>query len=81
MNQPKKDQIQDDKHDIDNGAFQDLALEENPKALFQAPQDLFNSEEGEVDFRSVSWQGAAILIAKLQIGLGALSLPSTFHVL
>ncbi|KAK4866831.1 hypothetical protein LT330_007994 [Penicillium expansum] len=82
MNRSKKDQIPDDGHDIDNGAFHDLAPDENPKAPFQAPQDLFNSEEGgDVDFRSVSWQGAAILIAKLQIGLGALSLPSTFHVL
>lgn len=81
MNQSKKDRIQDDGHDIDNGAFHDLAHDEDHKARFQAPQDLFNSEEGDVDFRSVSWQGAAILIAKLQIGLGALSLPATFHVL
>ncbi|KAJ5602785.1 Amino acid transporter transmembrane [Penicillium hordei] len=81
MNQSKKDQIHENGHDIDNGAFHDLAPGENSKAPFQAPQDLFNSEEGEVDFRGVSWQGAAILIAKFQIGLGALSLPSTFHVL
>lgn len=44
-------------------------------------QDLFNIEDADVNFRSLSWQGAAILIAKLQIGLGALSLPSTFHTL
>ncbi|KAE8362681.1 transmembrane amino acid transporter protein-domain-containing protein [Aspergillus caelatus] len=43
--------------------------------------DLFNQETGDVDFCGVSWQGAAILITKFQIGLGALSLPSTFHVL
>ncbi|KAF4963583.1 hypothetical protein FSARC_8415 [Fusarium sarcochroum] len=46
-----------------------------------APQDLFNSEDGDVDFRRVSWPAAAVLIAKFQIGLGALSLPSTFHTL
>lgn len=44
-------------------------------------EDLFTVGEGDVDFRGVSWQGAAILIAKFQIGLGALSLPHTFHVL
>ncbi|KXG48024.1 Amino acid transporter, transmembrane [Penicillium griseofulvum] len=81
MNQSKKDQIRESGDDVDNGGFHNLVLDENPKALFQTPQDLFNSEEGEVDFRGVSWQGAAILIAKFQIGLGALSLPSTFHVL
>jgi amino acid permease len=81
MNQSKKDQIHDGEHDIDNGGCHELNPDENSKALFQAPQDLFNSEEGEVNFRGVSWQGAAILIAKFQIGLGALSLPSTFHVL
>lgn len=43
--------------------------------------DLFSSGVAAVNFRGVSWQAAAVLIAKLQIGLGALSLPSTFHTL
>ncbi|OQE39985.1 hypothetical protein PENCOP_c006G05007 [Penicillium coprophilum] len=64
-----------------DGSCQDLGRDQGFKTSVQPPQDLFNSEEGEVDFRGVSWQGAAILIAKFQIGLGALSLPSTFHVL
>jgi amino acid permease len=81
MNQSKKDRVHDGEYDIDNGGCHELNTDENSKALFQTPQDLFNSEEGEVNFRGVSWQGAAILIAKFQIGLGALSLPSTFHVL
>ncbi|KAJ5279059.1 hypothetical protein N7478_004431 [Penicillium angulare] len=51
------------------------------KPATQAPGDLFDVENGDVDFRGVSWQGAAIIVTKLQIGLGALSLPSTFHVL
>lgn len=46
-----------------------------------APGDLFDVNNGDVNFRGVSWQGAAILVTKFQIGLGALSLPSTFHVL
>ncbi|KAJ6189862.1 hypothetical protein N7519_004770 [Penicillium mononematosum] len=79
MNESKKDQSHHDGHDIDNN-MHDLSPGEVSKAM-QQPQDLFNSEDGEVDFRGVSWQGAAILIAKFQIGLGALSLPSTFHVL
>ncbi|PLB42660.1 transmembrane amino acid transporter protein-domain-containing protein [Aspergillus candidus] len=37
--------------------------------------------DSDINFRSVTWQGAGILIAKFQIGLGALSLPSTFHTL
>ncbi|RAL04879.1 uncharacterized protein BO80DRAFT_431470 [Aspergillus ibericus CBS 121593] len=45
------------------------------------PQDVFSYEAAEVSFVGVSWQGAAILITKFQIGLGVLSLPSTFHVL
>jgi amino acid permease len=79
MNESKKDQSHDDGHDIDNN-MHDMSPGEVSKAM-QQPRDLFNSEDGEVDFRGVSWQGAAILIAKFQIGLGALSLPSTFHVL
>ena len=46
-----------------------------------APGDLFDVNNGDVNFRGVSWQGAAILVTKFQIGLGALGLPSTFHVL
>lgn len=44
-------------------------------------QDLFSGTQAEVNFRGVGWKGAAVLIAKFQIGLGALSLPGTFHVL
>ncbi|KAL2814979.1 transmembrane amino acid transporter protein-domain-containing protein [Aspergillus granulosus] len=60
---------------------EDKMPSEEQKPSAQQPQDLFNCEAGEVDFRGVSWQSAAILIAKFQIGLGALSLPSTFHIL
>lgn len=81
MNQLKKNQTLENAPDIDNGGLQDLVQGEHLKASPHPPQDLFNSEEGDVDFRSVSWQGAAILIAKFQIGLGALSLPSTLHTL
>ncbi|KAJ5235452.1 uncharacterized protein N7469_004620 [Penicillium citrinum] len=51
------------------------------KSATQAPGDLFEIENGDVNFRGVSWQGAVILVTKFQIGLGALGLPSTFHVL
>ncbi|EMR62714.1 putative neutral amino acid transporter protein [Eutypa lata UCREL1] len=56
------------------------AIKSNPLGT-EAPCDVFNSDQGDVNFRGVSWQAAAILIAKFQIGLGALSIPSTFHVL
>lgn len=47
----------------------------------QHPPDLFDDANSQVNFRGVSWQGAAVLVTKVQIGLGVLSLPSTFHVL
>lgn len=53
----------------------------DPKNEISTQQDLFAADDADINFRSLTWQGAAILIAKLQIGLGALSLPSTFHVL
>ncbi|KAM0185767.1 hypothetical protein ACHAPA_011667 [Fusarium lateritium] len=60
----------------------DLAIAETQPYKHEAPpQDLFNSEDGDVDFRRVSRPAAAVLIAKFQIGLGALSIPSTFHAL
>lgn len=46
----------------------------------QQPPDLFDDANSQVNFRGVSWQGAAVLVTKVQIGLGVLSLPSTFHV-
>ncbi|KAF2163463.1 hypothetical protein M409DRAFT_68409 [Zasmidium cellare ATCC 36951] len=45
-------------------------------------QDVFTApRRGDVNFRGVSWPAATVLVAKFQIGLGALSIPSTFHVL
>lgn len=44
-------------------------------------EDLFAAGEGDVNFRGVSWQGAAVLCAKFQLGLGVIGLPSTFHAL
>ncbi|OBT84380.1 hypothetical protein VE02_07880 [Pseudogymnoascus sp. 03VT05] len=50
-------------------------------SILHQEQDLFTGDAGAANFRGLSWQAAAVLIAKLQIGLGALSLPHTFHVL
>ncbi|KAF4832176.1 N amino acid transport system protein [Colletotrichum siamense] len=58
----------------------DLSTVES-QANGQLFEDVFSNENGEVKFRGVSWQAAAVLVAKFQIGLGALSLPRTFHVL
>jgi amino acid permease len=81
MEKPKKDRIEGvgGEHDQDCNDL-DIA-EARPCKPDAAPQDLFTSEEGDVDFRRVSWPAATILIAKFQIGLGALSLPGTFHTL
>ncbi|GAA5856123.1 hypothetical protein JCM9279_004919 [Rhodotorula babjevae] len=37
--------------------------------------------EGAVDYRSLGWIGATVLLAKTQIGLGVLSIPSVFETL
>ncbi|KAK1854439.1 amino acid transporter [Colletotrichum chrysophilum] len=58
----------------------DLSTVES-QANGQLFEDVFSNENGEVNFRGVSWQAAAVLVAKFQIGLGALSLPRTFHVI
>ncbi|KAL3496057.1 transmembrane amino acid transporter protein-domain-containing protein [Aspergillus germanicus] len=73
MDKIDKAPTNNESHDVDVGSH-DL---HKPRQ----PQDLFTSDDADVNFRAVSWQGAAILIAKFQIGLGVLSLPSTFHVL
>lgn len=65
----------------DNNACHDLNGIEGQNCETEVVQDLFSSERGDVNFRAVSWPAAAVLIAKFQIGLGALSLPHTFHVL
>ncbi|KAL4874890.1 transmembrane amino acid transporter protein-domain-containing protein [Aspergillus karnatakaensis] len=78
MTDAKKSMPQDETHEVEHGTTHELPP---AKPSTQPPQDLFDSGAGEVDFRGVSWQSAAILIAKFQIGLGALSLPGTFHVL
>jgi hypothetical protein len=36
------------------------------------------SEDGP-NYRAVGWKGAAVLLAKAQIGLGVLGIPSVFH--
>lgn len=75
MNNTREVITSGDGHESDNGPG------DGHKTAVQGSSDLFNCERGEVDFRGVSWLGAAILIAKFQIGLGALSLPATFDVL
>ncbi|CRL19953.1 Amino acid transporter, transmembrane [Penicillium camemberti] len=81
MNKINKETTQDEGPDVGTGVSHTLHSVGSLKPVTQAQGDLFDNENGEVDFRGVSWQGAAILVTKLQIGLGVLSLPSTFHVL
>ncbi|KAL4911713.1 transmembrane amino acid transporter protein-domain-containing protein [Aspergillus aurantiobrunneus] len=73
MDKPDKPTSNDKEEDVDSGRCHELHS--------NARHDLFNDDEAAVSFRGVSWQGAAIIIAKFQIGLGVLSLPSTFHTL
>lgn len=48
----------------------------------EAPDEVFGAaEEGGVDYRSVSWTGAAILMMKSEMGIGILSIPQAFGTL
>lgn len=53
----------------------------NHNTATEHQEDLFAAGEGDVNFRGVSWQGAAVLCAKFQIGLGIIGLPTTFDAL
>ncbi|KAF3796925.1 hypothetical protein GCG54_00013100 [Colletotrichum gloeosporioides] len=54
---------------------------EDHHKITSEPVDVFTNEDGDVNFRGVSWPAAAVLVAKFQLGLGVLSLPKTFHTL
>lgn len=66
-----------EKPEIDEelGAVNDEKNVEAPDEVFGAP------EEGGVDYRSVSWTGAAILMMKSEMGIGILSIPQAFGTL
>ncbi|GAA5852851.1 hypothetical protein JCM8547_004707 [Rhodosporidiobolus lusitaniae] len=49
--------------------------DENVDGVFGAQGD------GKVDYKAVGWKSTAVLLAKAQIGLGVLSIPSVFHTL
>lgn len=69
-----------DKHALD-GSVHGGERSDDVQTSNLAAQDLFSKGDGHVDFRSLDWMGAAVLITKFQIGLGALSLPGTLHTL
>ncbi|KAJ5279054.1 hypothetical protein N7478_004426 [Penicillium angulare] len=81
MQKSQEDNIWDHlpEQNIALGACEESSTEGYDKEGDPPQEDLFNAANADVNFRQLSWQGAAVLIAKLQIGLGALSLPSTFH--
>ncbi|WQF78085.1 Putative amino acid transporter, transmembrane domain-containing protein [Colletotrichum destructivum] len=64
-------------HRVDSGTEGD----DHHKIVNEQPVDVFTNEDGDVNFRGVSWPAAAVLVAKFQLGLGVLSLPKTFHTL
>ncbi|OQD63219.1 hypothetical protein PENPOL_c010G09410 [Penicillium polonicum] len=70
MNKTNKQTMQDEGSDVGTGVCHNLHSVGSVKSVTQAPGDLFDNENGEVDFRGVSWQGAAILVTKLQLDLG-----------
>lgn len=54
---------------------------ENAQIFEENDNNVFVNNENGPDFRGVSCFGAAVLIAKMQFGLGVLGLPQTFVVL
>ena len=81
MTNLKQHTANDDSLRIENSVYNDLSRAESKVSEPVQVEDVFTRDEGDVNFRGVSWQAAAILVTKFQIGLGALSLPHTFHVL
>ncbi|TVY40870.1 N amino acid transport system protein [Lachnellula subtilissima] len=55
-------------------------IEELQRSHSQTEKDVF-SEEGGVNFRTLSWPYAAVIFAKMTIGVGVLSIPSAMHTL
>lgn len=77
-----KDLKRQDGADTDTGAsHQDVPAGPPVPTASTHAEDLFTRGEGDVNFRGVSWQGAAVLVAKFQVGLGVIGLPQTFSVL
>ncbi|PWN25935.1 hypothetical protein BDZ90DRAFT_233537 [Jaminaea rosea] len=45
------------------------------------PHDVFAPAEGGINFRTLTWPHASVIVAKLQIGIGILGIPGTFDTL
>ena len=41
-------------------------------------ENVFETHEGELEFKTLKWPMAAIVMTKIQFGLGILSVPSAF---
>ncbi|KAJ5469022.1 hypothetical protein N7475_006774 [Penicillium sp. IBT 31633x] len=81
MDDTGKESLKDNKSTTVDENLNDTNIAKDSECGTQQAYDVFDNANGDVKFRGLSWQAAAILIAKFQIGLGALSLPNTFHVL
>lgn len=66
---------------VDGSTGERSCVEGEPNAEL-AEQDVFGAAgEGDVDFHTLTWPHAAVLISKVQIGTGILGIPSTFDTL
>ncbi|CAO1635116.1 unnamed protein product [Parajaminaea phylloscopi] len=74
-----------DSYDHDSTKKDLDTLERDPTAAkpeIEATEvDVFAADNGGVDFRTLTWPHAAVIVAKLQIGVGVLGIPGTFDTL
>ncbi|KAK9420693.1 putative Transmembrane amino acid transporter [Seiridium unicorne] len=59
-----------------SGSIQDGKTEPNDDAF-----EVFNKQEGQVDFRTVSWIHASVIFLKVIFATGVLTIPSAMYVL
>ncbi|CAO1613365.1 unnamed protein product [Sympodiomycopsis kandeliae] len=70
-------------YDEEQGASSKV-LHEEVQAASVSPVDVFAGEDGvkgDVNFKNLSWPQAAVLVAKIQMGIGIIGIPATFSTL
>lgn len=64
-----------------NPASGAASISEGAISTEQGEQEVFQSEGGAVNFRTVTWQRLIIILLKVQIATGVLSIPSALGTL
>lgn len=60
----------------DSPASDAVSISEGAVSTEQGEQEVFRTDAGAVNFRTVTWQRLIIILLKVQIATGVLSIPS-----